>query len=306
MTDEQRFSNPSEIRHTIGANGTFTLQAVSGDIQIRGDDGDEARVVASDGGGGGELPLAVRRSEGGLHIEIDQKGLGFLGRGRGAGIDFEIQVPRSARVEINGVSSDIEARDLAGEQSYRSVSGDVTVDGLGGRVSLTTVSGDAEVRSVAPLAANLQTTSGDLDLDAPMLTSLQLRTVSGDANVRAGFAAGPIHAVESVSGDVTVEPLSGLTVEVKRGLDVASGSGRQLVHGDGAARLRFRSLSGDFDLSGGESRGAADIQREEVPPPEALDEAPREDSLEVLRALERGEIDVEEATRRLEGVQSGG
>jgi hypothetical protein len=95
-------------------------------------------------------------------------------------------------------------------------------------------------------------------------------------------------------------------VEVKRGLDVASGSGRQLVHGDGAARLRFRSLSGDFDLSGGESRGAADMQREGVPPPEALDEAPREDSLEVLRALERGEIDVEEATRRLEGVQSGG
>src|SRR5919112_975475 len=110
MADQERFSDPAEIRHIIGSGGTFSLHGVSGDVEIRGAD-------------------------------------------------------------------TVEARGLAGEQSYRSVSGDITVNGHGGRISLTTVSGDAELCSDQPMSANLTTTSGDVEIAAPMLDALQLRTV---------------------------------------------------------------------------------------------------------------------------------
>jgi hypothetical protein len=93
-----------------------------------------------------------------------------------------------------------------------------------------------------------------------------------------------------------------LTVEVKRGLDVTSGTGRQLVAGDGSARLRFRSLSGDLEFN---THGARDTSQHSASEP-AQDEPETADALDVLRALERGEIDVDEASRRLEGAPGRG
>ena len=303
MAGQERFRDPAEVRHRIGPSGTFSLHGVSGDVEIRGADSDEARVIASSDGHG-DMPLEVRRTEGGLHIAVQQKGFDIFGRGRSSmGIDFKVELPRAARIEINGVSSDVKASGLAGEQSYRSVSGDIAINGHGGRIAVTTVSGDTELHSDESLSANLTTTSGDVEIAAPLLNSLQLRTVSGDAQIRAGFAAGPIHSVESVSGDVSLEPLTGLTVEVKRGLDVMSGTGRQLVAGDGSARLRFRSLSGDLELN---ARGANDASPAAEPSEPEDHVADSYEALDVLRALERGEIDVEEASRRLEGASSRG
>lgn len=54
-----------------------------------------------------------------------------------------------------------------------------------------------------------------------------------------------------VSGDLSLEPASGLTVDVKRGLDMATGDGRRLVAGDGSARLRFRSNEAYFGFATG-------------------------------------------------------
>jgi hypothetical protein len=87
------------------------------------------------------------------------------------------------------------------------------------------------------------------------------------------------------------------------------------VIGDGAARLRFRSLSGDLHVMGaGGERGVKDQpftppapNYPPMPPAPPAPPAPNApDSLEILRQLERGEIDVEEAQRRLEGAQSRG
>lgn len=298
MADRELFTDPAEIRHVIGANGTFSLHNVAGSIVVTGTEGDEAQVTARSGRGHGEaLPLIIRRSEGGLHIEVEQKPSEFFGRAfsRGpGGMEFEVSVPRSARVEINAVSADVEASGLAGEQSYKTVSGDVAIKGHGGRVAITTVSGDVLLGADESVEPSITTTSGDVQLESPWVSALQLRTVSGDSRLDAGFAPGPVHSVESVSGDLNVTTSSGLTIDVKRGLEVATGNGRRLTAGDGAAQLRFRSLSGDVHLEGSHDRPVA------APPRAAVD------SLEVLRALERGEIDVDEAARRLEGVPSRG
>lgn len=317
MSDHERFGDPAEIRHAIGATGSFSLHNVSGDVDIRANDTEEVRVLASSSGGHQDvLPLVVQRSHGGLHIELEH-GRGLLGSRNPRSVDFEVSVPRDARVAINGVSSDIDARGLGGEQSYRTVSGDLAITGHGGRMSLTTVSGDVELVADEPLAVDLTTTSGDVEITAPMLTSLQVKTVSGDTGIRAGFEAGPVHSVESVSGDLQITSSTGLTVELKRGLDMTGSGGRQLVFGDGSARMRFRSLSGDAEVGGTRSmkakRGSIPQASQPPPPPEApqppeSSAATRDtgESLEILQALERGEIDVEEATRRLEGMVNRG
>ncbi|MGI8928858.1 MAG: DUF4097 family beta strand repeat-containing protein, partial [Candidatus Limnocylindrales bacterium] len=296
MAGQETFSSPAEIRHRIGPTGSFSLNEISGDIRLRGVDGDEITVVARwDGGDDRPLPLVVRRGEGSLHIDTDEKA-GWLGGLRNRhGIRFEVSIPKAARVDIHAVSSDIETRDLVGDQTYKTVSGDLEIDGSGGRVSATTVSGDVRLTGAQPLEANLASTSGDIEASAPMFQPVRMRTVSGDMDVRGGFAAGPEHTVESVSGDLSIEATSGLTVDTKRGLDFSKHSKGPMVSGDGSGHLRFRSLSGDVRLSG--VSGPTPGQPPQPPQP-PQPQMTREDSLEILQALERGEIDVEEASRR--------
>ncbi len=298
MADQENFNSPAEIRHSIGANGTFSLSNVSGDIRLRGNDGDEVVVNArwERGGDDRPLPLVVRRSETSLHVDTDEQG-GWLSFRHSGAIGFDVSIPAGARVEINAVSADIGAHGLLGDQTYKTVSGDLVIDSCGGRVSATSVSGDVQLIATKPVEANVTTTSGDASLTAPTFQPVRLRSVSGDMNVVGGFAPGPQHTVESVSGDLTIEATTGLTVDTKRGLDFTKKDHRPIVSGDGSANLRFRSLSGDVQLSG-LSAPAASVPQE---PPMS-----NEDSLDILRALERGEIDVEEASRRLEGAGSRG
>jgi hypothetical protein len=322
MTDNtEQYRDPAEIRHRIGANGAFNLTNVSGDVDIRATDGDEVVVRARGRGRQEWLPINVRRAEGMLSIEIDQHGPGFNLFGRNnVEVEFAVSLPRGTRVDINTVSGDIEAGGTLGDQGYRSVSGDITLNRVGGRVGVTTVSGDAAVRADEPMECDVTSTSGDIEISGPLLRASKLRTVSGDVQVRGGFEPGAMHGIETVSGDVDIESAGGLTVEVRKGIDLGGGP-KQRVIGDGSARLRFRSLSGDLHVMGmGSDRGAKDAPyappappappapaaayAPPAPPAPAAQSSPN--SLEILQMLERGEIDVEEAQRRLEGASSRG
>lgn len=322
MTDNEQYRDPAEIRHRIGAAGAFNLTNVSGDIRIRGGDGDEAVVRARGRGRNEWLPINVRKGEGMLSIEIDSKGPGGLLGWRGRNdveVEFDIVLPHAARVDVNAVSADVDVNGMVGDQSYRTVSGDIVLVRTGGRLNLTTVSGDAEVSADEPIEADINSTSGDLQLSGPLMRATKLRTVSGDIEIRGGFEAGAMHGVETVSGDCAIESATGLTVEVRKGIELGGGP-KQRVVGDGAARLRFRSLSGDLHVMGMGGEKAVKGQRHWAPAPPVAPGPPEPpmrhlprvgltpparsapSSLEILQALERGEIDVEEAQRRLGGA----
>ncbi len=317
MNDEMA----GEIRHTIGATGTFVLRTVSGNVEIEGTDGDEAIVRAKGGNGhGGMPPLTVERTENALRVEPERRASGLFGTSLGrlgvASVDFRVLVPRSARVEISAVSADVAGRDLHGDQSYREVSGDLTLDDVSGRIALTTVSGDASVMATQPMEVNATTTSGDIEIAGGRLDLLRARSVSGDIQLSGELVPGPEHRVETVSGDLRLQSSGGLTVEasgpavaVRSELSRLAGKmpdQRSLVIGDGAARLKFRSLSGDVHVHGARRVATAEPAEPPFAPPPPRPEAPPQppppprDSLDVLRALERGEIDVDEASRLLE------
>ena len=298
----------------------------------------------------------MRKSDGSLTIDVEKRGGSFAQFGTwfglSDGMEFQVSVPRAARVTINTVSADIRSHFLSGEQSYKTVSADVEVNPDGGKIRVQTVSGDIAVKTAEPAELSVQSTSGDVHVEGAVIHHFDARTVSGDIQFDAGFGVGAMHNIETVSGDLSIESSTGVTVEVKSSMELHRGGSRTQVAGDGAAQVRFRTLSGDCHV-----RGAREVDRDDrrgpgkhgkherferqlqrrieqqvrrslggtpddiefpgvstppMPPMPPMNPAQdhghpstatrREpvDQLEVLRALERGEIDVEEATRRLQ------
>lgn len=318
--------------HPIGPDGLLVVRTVRGSVRIRGIDGndvhleahyslraatpeDEARVADPEADG----VLRITRLENELRVEVTESTGGIvaaIGRMMSGGqgeVDLDIGMPRTARLQLSGVSADVEVRDLQGDQSYRTISGDAALTDVSGTLRLQSVSGDMSVRG-GDLRIEGNTTSGDLSVAARRLELALVKSVSADIRLSGSFAPGVGHSVETVSGDLEVAPAGGLTIRMS-GIsgsihsDVphrveSSGGRRVLTVGDGAAALEMRTMSGDVNVVAGPLL----IERIDVPgtPPAitAAVEAPEaaNDEMEILRALERGEIDVDEAARRLEGA----
>ncbi len=197
------------------------------------------------------------------------------------------------------------------------------------------MSGDIEVAATGEAEVSVRTVSGDVALRAATLRSLQAATTSGDLKV-AGRLLGPgPFKIMTVSGDMLLAPAGDVRVEMATlsgdlqseldGLTETRRGHRSLRVGSGEPLVEFRSLSGDLSvvrpmavparttLSGeaapDPSAPASDPPTERVPtstPANGAIAAAYEDArLRILRSLERGEIDVEEAGLRLEALDRG-
>ena len=311
------------IDHAVGERGSVTLSVTSGDVRARGIAGGDAHIRAtfeisatSDAEADRlfeEVQLRVERGSSELIATEPEWATSvgsLIGRLLAARSHHEVsvvaEIPAGAQLRLTGVSSEMEVTGLRGEQRYRTVSGDLMLSDVSGSVQLQTVSGDATIRGDQPLSAEVQSVSGDLSVTAPTLRTLRANTVSGDVEFEGELAATGDFRVETVSGDLVVGLVGSATIEIHGiSTDVSSEldhrlegqvDRRRLVIGAGGPRLRFNSMSGDVDVRRPRRVGKVEKTAEPVAP--APDHATQ---LEVLRALERGEIDVDEATRRLAG-----
>ena len=318
------FMRTQSIEHAIGASGRLAIRVTSSDTRIRAIDGGTAHVRGSYQIGAAseadadrvfqQLQLRVAAGDGVLEVE-EPKGLSralgsalsrmFGGEGQPM-LELDVELPRGAELRFEGVSADVQASGLHGQQRYQTVSGDLLLQEAGGSLRIEGVSSDITVRADAPVALQTNDVSGDLSVVTPLFASLRATSVSGDVELEGAFARGGDHRIETVSGDAAIGLVGGATFDV-RGLstDVSCrlpnemqghGDQRRVVVGDGVPRIRFSSMSGDLSIAAPRRMTAA------MPPAEAPTTADSRDQLEILRALERGEIDVEEATRRLTGV----
>ncbi len=313
------------IDHTIGETGSVSLSVRSADVRVRGISGADAHLratfeitAASDADADRIFQeVQMRVVKGGSELIVDEHdsadpvGKLFTRIFRGQGdyeLSLEAELPVRAQVRLTGVSSDMTVTDLHGDQRYNTVSGDLSVVNAGGSVRLETVSGDASIRADEPLELHAQSVSGDLNILSPTLRSLRANTVSGDVQLEAELDATGDFRVETVSGDMSVGLIGSATFEI-HGLstDVSSDldhrlegqiDRRRLIIGNGAPRVAFNSMSGDVRIRHPRRIAPRSAPVQPAPEPSAAD---KEAQLEVLRALERGEIDVDEATRRLAG-----
>lgn len=316
------FVRTQSIEADIGPSGRLGIRTTASDTRIRAVEGGTARVratfqISADSEADAdriyaEYQLRVSRSGGSLEVEEPRNGQGgiaeavgrLLGRTGRVEAEIEAEAPASCELRFEGVSADVTSDGMRGEQRYQTVSGDLLLTNVAGEIRINGVSADVTIRGVAAVALRNNAVSGDLSAMAPRFASLLANSVSGDVEIEGAFDAAGEHRLETVSGDVTIGLVGGASFEV-RGMstDIScrlphelSGQTdrRRLIVGDGKAHIRFNSMSGDLSVV-----QPRRIAAEGATEPAIAEQPLPADRLEILRALERGEIDVEEASRRL-------
>lgn len=325
------FVRTQAIEHKIGSSGRLNLSVTSADVVVRGVEGGEARIGANFQIRASseeeadrvfaDIQMVVEKRDGVLTVEEpDEHGglTGMVGRllgGRGRiDLDVTVEMPRHGELRLEGVSGDVNVDGLTGEGRYTTVSGDLSMTHMGGELRMNSVSGDVTVRGDGPLSVRGDTVSGDLSVIAPVINGMRANAVSGDIELEGQLAMGEEYRIDTVSGDFVVGLLGGASFEV-RGIstDVSSDldhriegprDRRRITVGSGGPTVLFNSMSGDLSI-----RRPRRLDRTiplpppapTPPPPPARPAPSAEDQLAILQALERGEIDVDEASRRLAG-----
>ena len=319
-TDDQA----TTLEHVIGPRGRFTLRQASGEITIRGVEGDTVRVRSLDDEGLRDQ-FTVETGDGFLELrQRNQFSLGKLTLRIGASPEIAVEVPHGATISVESASAEVTASDLDGEKRFRTASGELALSRLAGPLDAETVSGDIDLDGEAPLDLSMKSISGDIHVRVPRLKRLDMGTTSGDIWLDAELAGDGAFALRSISGDATIVGRSGFRVEAETitgdlSSEIAhkreSTPGRKImIVGRPGPTLAFRSVSGDLQIV--QPRDAAPQPNPTPPAPPAPPAAPTapgaaapatptaasgidESRLEILRELERGDITVAEATDRL-------
>ncbi len=324
------------LDHQIGPRGKFTLRQASGEIQVRGVEGDRVRVRSLDDGRSLDEMFHVEAGDDFVELrQIEKFGLGIRMFSKGDSPEIAVEVPHGATVFVETASADLVASDLSGRKEFKTASGDLQLSRLAGTLEVQTVSGDVELEGQAPIDLGLKSVSGDISVRVPQLRRLEVSTTSGDLRLDAELAGSGPFAIHSISGDVTIVGRSGLRIEAETitgelASDLPSKResmpGRKvLIVGRPGATMAFRSISGDLHVVQPRDAGIESLVPEAPAPPAAPPPPPSpapvskvatagardansgaatttdRDAvrLEILRELERGEITVAEATARL-------
>ena len=331
--------NSATYEHAIGLTGRFQLRQMSGSIDVRAVDGETVRIREKSGKSIAEY-FQVDAGEGRLTLTSPDRGgidLIVFGIGRRSSLDLEVEVPRGADVAIESASADVTIAGLVARTKVRTASGDVELRDMGGKLELDAVSGEVTLTAEAAVDLKARTISGDLDVRAPQLRQAVVETTSGDVRLDALLGGEGPFEIQTVSGDATIVGRTGLRIEARtvtgdlrsdlpHRFDKSPGR-KQLVIGDGATTVGFRSVSGDLrvvaprDGAGPRFPSLPAMPAAPVPPLPPLPPAPvdapsgangtaeRHEAghevarLDILHALERGELSVEAAMKRLADIE---
>ncbi|HET6262548.1 MAG TPA: DUF4097 family beta strand repeat-containing protein [Chloroflexia bacterium] len=230
-----------------------------------------------------QVERGMRRFKG-INIDLD------LGRWSHSH-DFTIKVPHNCDLMLRTSTGDMYVKDVNGTLFIQTTSGDLNLDSLSGNLLVSTASGDIHVRGMEG-KVGARSASGDITLERGDLQELGVQTASGDINVYLKRVPEREFDVRTVSGDL----------RCKLPHELISRSGRRtrsLVVNGGGPAARFHSVSGDVSVMPDRFEGGArtsDLSRAEG-------EVSREQAqLDVLQAVQRGEITSQEALRRLSSL----
>ncbi len=310
----------------LGPRGVVEIALPANTIRLRGVDGDRVIVrVPADRGIDDEL--VIDESPGRVRIQEADQGyrLGPVRVRTRQPAPVEIDLPRTASVELQTLNGDVVAAGIGADSRWSTASGDLHLDLGDGAVTVESMSGDVTLVAARPTAVAMHAVSGDVRIRADRIDDLTVSTTSGAIGVEAGLGAQAGHRLSSVSGSVALSTPSPVRVETAsitgdlRASGVVQQDGshgtRTLVSGDGSVRVAIRTTAGDIRLRIGQATEAASADDEPAAPgtdaPSSTtvargSDAPRDAAqLEILRALERGELDVDTASRELATIEAG-
>lgn len=220
----------------VSADGFVSIQVTRGDLKITGWDRDEIEVTGLLDEQTREFIFEVHGEETEIKVRLPRH---LSGWSMNSGSDLKIFVPVGTSVDVRGVSTDIDIRNLQAGVEITDVSGDLTVSNIDRGVDLTTVSGEISLRN-ATGRIRVRTVSGEIE-SSNAAGPGTYRSVSGSIDVRDG---GSEIDLETVSGEIDVSAreileLSGNTV---------SGDIDITVSLSAEATVDLRTISGSIDL----------------------------------------------------------
>ena len=212
----------------LGPGGTVSLHNFSGHVRVVGADVNEVTIDAVRVASRDRLDhikLDVETSGSTVTIQANKKDPGWnVDHDSVVRTDFDITMPRQARLEAKVFSSDVRVSGVSGEQKIESFSGDVQIEDGPGRLKARTFSGDidAGIAAGAP-ALDLESFSGDIALKVPAGANAALEFDSFSGKLTSGV---PLTVTEQRKGHL-------------RGA-LGSGDGQNLVH--------LKTFSGDVKI----------------------------------------------------------
>src|SRR4051812_26949440 len=125
----------TDTTFAVRANGRLEVDNFAGSVTVRSWARNEMRIQATHSS---RTEIEIDRS--GSTVSVDASS----DHGPST-VTYTITVPRSYRVAVDGVNSDMDIADVDGEVTASTVQGDVTVRGVNARVSAESISGDVIV-----------------------------------------------------------------------------------------------------------------------------------------------------------------
>ena len=259
-------------------------------------------------------------------------------------VDYDVHVPKQSTLELKGVSSEFAVAGTSGPLRVRVVSGSIDTQSVTGSLDLGTVSGEIDARGVESqirsesvsgslrveghlASLRAKTVSGEIEVTGSLSPdgSIELASVSGSATLQIPAPTRATIVLKGLSGDVHCD----LPVSVDRNhrgpgirewsgrlngggspiaLRTVSGSLRLTALQDGAVPEHAASSSSDSgttDSSPDAAGSAFGISQVELASDEAARSSPDEPTeMQILQALESGEVNVDEALRRIDALRA--
>jgi hypothetical protein len=329
---EERF----EKTFSVGESCELSLNNIQGSIEIKGWDKPEISVSGvkrARGFWGPAEPSStiIEMKQDGSKVSIKTKPrqpFSWFNWGKNwVTVDYYVRVPRKANLNIKGVSCPIKVEDIEGDVRNKSVSGRLLLDDIKGDINLNSVSGGVTGNKFTG-SLDVTTVSGGITLTNCHLSSMSANSVSG--GIRLGTTINPEgrYKAKTVSGSwkLAIPPDSRCTISTKsfsggvkcelpREVTNSSRSNWSGKINGGGATIEFNSLSGSLHIVPLEAEEVF-VKPEERPSGETRplvteEEAPgatkpiEEESPEmnILKMVESGEIDIEEALKRLSDLE---
>ena len=224
-------------------DGRLEISNTAGEVLVEGWDRNEVHVTGELGENAERLDVVAE--EGSVIVRVVLRNDRERNRRDWSfdGTDLRIRAPRGMSLEVDGVSADIDVRDMEAEQRLESVSGDIETEAFEAEVRAQAVSGDVQVDGRADaLVVRVSTVSGDVTIDN-VRGDVSGESVSGDVNFRTGTIERA--RAQTVSGEVLVTAALGDAARLEG--TAVSGDIEFLFAGAGAADYRLETFSGEIE-----------------------------------------------------------
>lgn len=231
--------------YRLGAGASISIRNVSGDITVKGYDGD-AVIVSGTKEGRDRDKVEIEDTSGPNNVSVGVRYARDCNCD--ASVRFEVQVPRNTNYDFNKImtaSGDITMSSLTGDLSVHTASGDVTISDVSGRINAATASGEMKVKDVRG-TVSAKSASGNVNVEIARLEgtgNMDFASASGDVRVVAPADLDGNVQMSSATGSLRTDfPLQVETREYGPG---ERASGRL---GSGSRNVRITSASGNVSL----------------------------------------------------------